>query len=868
MTQTRTTCPYCGVGCGVLASVHDGEVSVQGDDAHPANFGRLCVKGAALGETTGLAGRLLHPQLDGQQVSWPQALSAAGERLRAIIAEHGPQAVAFYASGQLLTEDYYAANKLMKGFIGAGNIDTNSRLCMSSAVTGYKRAFGADVVPCSYEDVECSDLVVLVGSNAAWAHPVLYQRLVQAKLNNSQMKVVVIDPRRTATCDIADRHLAIAPGTDAGLFVGLLQAIAETGKVETAFADADVALDRAAEWTVTRVADFCGLTEVDVQAFYQDFMAAPRAITLYTMGINQSSSGSDKCNAIINVHLASGKFGRAGCGPFSLTGQPNAMGGREVGGLATMLAAHMNFEPADLARVARFWGTERLAQTPGLMAVDLFSAIGRGEVKAVWIMGTNPAVSLPDSHAVSLALAACPLVIVSEVAAETDTSRYAHVRFPALGWGEKNGTVTNSERRISRQRAFLPAPGEAKADWWIIAQLAKQLGFAAAFGWQHPHEVFSEHAALSGFENDGQRAFDISGLSALTREQWDALEPVRWPVSRRENTWDLQRGWRGDGQLRMVPVTPQGMQARPEPLYPLILNSGRIRDQWHTMTRTGDVPRLMQHIPQPIVEIAPQDAVRFGLNDGELARISSPRGVMVARAVVSDSQRPGSLFTPMHWNDCYSRQGKINSLVDAVVDPHSGQPESKQTAVRIAPWQPRWQGELYSRSPVDLPPHLHWWRKAVPGLHHLTVCGERTIQSELLAWCQRYGWQIQVASLGETWHLLAWEQGQLMLGFWSSRTLPELDSALIEGAFNLAPQTLIERHALLGGRDLARPAVGKIVCSCFSVGEKTIAEAIEKQGCSTPGELGKMLKCGTNCGSCIPELKALLACAQPKVMIS
>ncbi|MEX3020937.1 molybdopterin-dependent oxidoreductase [Kluyvera sp. STS39-E] len=868
MSETRTTCPYCGVGCGVLASVSDGAVSVQGDAAHPANFGRLCVKGSSLAETTGLAGRLLHPRLDGELVSWSQALTAAGTRLQAIIAEHGPQAVAFYASGQLLTEDYYAANKLMKGFIGAGNIDTNSRLCMSSAVTGYKRAFGADVVPCSYQDVECSDLVVLVGSNAAWAHPVLYQRLVQAKLQNPQMKVVVIDPRRTATCDIADQHLAIAPGTDAGLFVGLLRAIAQTGVAETDFTDADDALAQAKRWTVAKVADFCGLPAAQVQAFYQDFIAAPRAVTLYTMGINQSSSGSDKCNAIINVHLACGKYGRAGCGPFSLTGQPNAMGGREVGGLATMLAAHMNFEPDDLARVARFWGTERLAQTPGLMAVELFAAIGRGEVKAVWIMGTNPAVSLPDSHAVSRALAACPLVIVSEVTADTETSRYAHIRFPALSWGEKNGTVTNSERRISRQRAFLPAPGEARADWWIIAQVAKKLGFAAAFGWQHPHEVFSEHAALSGFENAGQRAFDISGLSALSREQWDALEPICWPVTNGAKPLDLRRGWHADGRLRMVPVTPQNMQARPDPLYPLILNSGRIRDQWHTMTRTGDVPRLMQHIAQPIVEVAPQDATRFSLHHGALARVGSPRGVMVARVVVTDSQRPGSLFAPMHWNDCFARQGKINSLVESVVDPYSGQPESKQTAVRIAPWQPRFQGELYSRSPVRLPAHVHWWRKATLGLHHLTLGGDRPIEADLLAWCHQHGWQIQTASLGETWHLLAWEEERLMLGFWSSRALPEIDEALILRAFNAAPQTLIERHGLLSGRDLARPSVGKIVCSCFSVGEKTIADAIEKQGCLTTAALGRTLKCGTNCGSCIPELKALLACAERKTMIS
>ncbi|VTM11021.1 Nitrate reductase [Raoultella terrigena] len=310
------------------------------------------------------------------------------------------------------------------------------------------------MVPCSYEDVENSDLVVLVGSNAAWAHPVLYQRLVQAKRDNPQLRVVVIDPRRTATCDIADAHLALAPGSDGGLFVGLLNAIAGDGPLAGDFSDQQQALAAAQMWDVSTVAEFCGLEPQQVADFYRDFIAAPRAVTLYTMGINQSASGSDKCNAIINVHLASGKYGRPGCGPFSLTGQPNAMGGREVGGLATMLAAHMNFEPQDLHRLSRFWGTERLAQTPGLTAVDLFAAIGRGEVKAVWIMGTNPVVSLPDSHAVSQALAACPLVIVSDVAADTDTGRFAHIRFPALAWGEKNGTVTNSERRISASAAF------------------------------------------------------------------------------------------------------------------------------------------------------------------------------------------------------------------------------------------------------------------------------------------------------------------------------------------------------------------------------------------------------------------------------
>ncbi|MEO3988420.1 nitrate reductase [Pseudocitrobacter cyperus] len=857
MSETRTTCPYCGVGCGVIAREDEGKVSVRGDDAHPANFGRLCVKGAALGETTGLTGRLLYPEVAGARVSWEVATAETGARLRAIIDEYGPQAVAFYASGQLLTEDYYAANKLMKGFIGAANIDTNSRLCMSSAVTGYKRALGGDVVPCSYEDVENSDLVILVGSNAAWAHPVLYQRLVKAKQANAKMRVVVIDPRRTATCDIADQHLAIAPGSDAGLFVGLLRAIAQQRDVAT-FTDGAAALAAAQPWNIARVAAFCGLTEQEVAEFYAAFIAAPRAITLYTMGINQSASGSDKCNAIINVHLASGKFARPGCGPFSLTGQPNAMGGREVGGLATMLAAHMNFEPDDLARVARFWGTERLAQTPGLMAVDLFAAIGRGEVKAVWIMGTNPAVSLPDSHAVSQALAACPLVIVSEVAEDTETSRFAHIRFPALSWGEKNGTVTNSERRISRQRAFLPAPGEAKGDWWIIAQVAKALGYGDAFRWQHPHEVFCEHAALSGFENQGQRAFDISGLANLSRQAWDNLMPVRWPVCSTDKEWELTRGWRADGQLRMVPVRPQSTRARTGPLYPLLLNSGRIRDQWHTMTRTGTVARLMQHIDQPIVEVSPGDAAHFQLREGGLARITSLNGMMVAKVVIHAGQRQGSLFVPMHWNACFARLGKVNALVAAQTDPDSGQPESKQVAVRIAPWQPAWQGEIISREAVILPRHVQWWRKATDRLHHLTVCGDKRINDDLLALCQQRGWQAQIAQAGALWHLLAWEEGRLMLGMWSGPTLPAVDLALIRAAFSDGPQTAAERHALLSGHENGRPAQGRIVCSCFGVGEMRIQEAIAG-GCRSVEALGLKLKCGTNCGSCVPELKGMLS---------
>ncbi|MFP2513795.1 nitrate reductase [Buttiauxella agrestis] len=853
----RSTCPYCGVGCGVeVRQTESRGFEISGDKQHPANFGRLCVKGAALGETLGLEGRLLYPEINGERVAWEAALDETAHRLQAIIDEFGPKAVAFYASGQLLTEDYYAANKLMKGFIGAGNIDTNSRLCMSSAVVGYKRAFGADFVPCSYEDLEQTDLVILVGSNAAWAHPVLYQRLMQAKQQRPNMKVVVIDPRRTATCDIADLHLALRPGSDAALFVGLLNHL-QPSFAETTFDGQTAALDIAANWTLEKTADFCQLESADVQTFWRWFAQANRAMTLYTMGINQSSSGSDKCNAIINVHLASGKIGRAGCGPFSLTGQPNAMGGREVGGLANQLACHMNFEPADIARVGRFWGSERIAETPGLMAVELFEAVGRGEVKAVWIMGTNPLVSLPDSSHVAQALAKCPLVIVSEVVSETDTSRFATVKFPALAWGEKNGTVTNSERRISRQRAFLPAPGEARADWWMVAQIAQRLGYREAFQWQHPHQIFSEHAALSGYENNGTRAFDISGLANLSRVQYDALEPVRWPVTGQEHP--PFKSWHPNGKFQLLPVEPALPQASADHTYPLILNSGRIRDQWHTMTRTGNVPRLMQHMKMPLLEIHPRDAKRYGVTNSGLVRVASRSGGMVAKAWVSENQLPGNVFVPMHWNQQFARKGQINSLVKSVCDPHSGQPESKQTAVRIQRWQPGWCGEIFAREDIVFAQEIQWWKQASPGVTHFLCAADTHASAWIEALAAGRGWQLQTASGdGEFYHVLAWQYGELQLAFYSANAWPQIATAAVVNAFEQAPKTAADRHRLLAGKAPGAHAdAGATVCSCFGVGEKTILAAIAG-GCQSVAQLGEKLRCGTNCGSCIPELKALL----------
>ncbi|MEC7119934.1 MAG: molybdopterin-dependent oxidoreductase, partial [Pseudomonadota bacterium] len=527
----KTTCAYCGVGCGVLAEIDSTQtgaqqaLTIKGDPEHPANFGRLCVKGSALGETVRPEGRLLHPSIGGVRADWDQATTYIADQLHTIVEAHGAEAVAFYVSGQLLTEDYYVVNKLAKGYLGTGNVDTNSRLCMSSAVAGHKRAFGSDTVPNSYEDFEQADLLVLVGSNTAWCHPILFQRIKAAKAQNPNLKIVNIDPRATATNEIADLHLPIKSGTDVLLFNYLLVQLADqyaldhdyirqyTDGIESALeiARADVAQGE--------VAARLGLGQDDLAQFCQWFIDTPKAMTLFSMGVNQSGQGTDKVNAIINAHLATGRIGKVGAGPFSLTGQPNAMGGREVGGLSNMLAAHLDIaNPAHRDLVQTFWQSPTIITEQGLKAVELFDAVAAGTIKAIWIMATNPIVSLPNADLVKQALADCPLVIVSEVMADTDCTRVADVLLPAMGWSEKDGTVTNSERRISRQRAVLPAAGEARPDWWALAQVAQKMGFVG-FDYQHPHDVFVEHAALSAYQNtDDQvrRDFHIGALAKLS----------------------------------------------------------------------------------------------------------------------------------------------------------------------------------------------------------------------------------------------------------------------------------------------------------------------------------------------------------------
>ncbi len=880
LKTTKTICPYCGVGCGVLASVDEaGIVSVAGDTEHPANLGQLCSKGSALGETVGLDGRLLYPEVNGEQVDWNHALSLVADTFSETIQKHGADSVAFYISGQLLTEDYYLANKLMKGFIGSANIDTNSRLCMSSTVSGYKRAFGSDSVPCCYEDLERAKLIVLTGSNAAWCHPVLFQRINQAKRENPDLMVVVIDPRRTPTCDIADLHLPLKSGSDAILFNGLLSYLHQKSEANSLYIEnftqgMQAALDAAIESspTAASVAKACELDESAVAEFYRLFARTERVVSVFSQGVNQSSSGTDKVNAIINCHLLTGRIGRPGMGPFSFTGQVNAMGGREVGGLSNQLAAHMDIDDAshrDL--VQRFWHAPVIAEKSGLKAVELFDAISDGKIKAVWIMCTNPVVSLPDADKVKAALKACDFVVVSECVQKTDTTLVADVLLPALTWGEKDGTVTNSERRISRQRPFLHAPGEAKSDAWIIAQVAQKMGFGAAFEYENSADIFREHAALSGFENCDERDFDISGLSALSHSEYDELKPIQWPVKKAgqgtARMFTDGRFFTSNRKAKFIAIEPRPPVNKTDESYPFILNSGRTRDQWHTMTRTGKAPRLTEHSPEPYVEIHPDTAQAAGTQEGELMRVSSRFGEVIVRVRLSDGIQPRTVFIPMHWNGQYSSSGRVGSVVNPVVDPVSGQPEFKHTPVQITPYQPAWHGFLLSRRQLELPGATYWARATGEGFYRYELAGEQApgdwaacarqwlcTSNDDVNWVE----YLDVAARHYRGARLVDNRVESCIFIAPSHELPS--RSWLGGLFIQGELASDERKNLLTGRPpVGQVDVGRIVCACFGVGVNTVVDAIVKQKLTTPEMIGEVLKAGTNCGSCVPELKALIS---------
>jgi assimilatory nitrate reductase catalytic subunit len=877
-SSVRTTCPYCGVGCGVVALPDGvGGATVSGDKDHPANFGRLCSKGSALGETLGHGTRLLYPQIGNIRVNWDQAIAHTASELARVREKYGPEAIAFYLSGQLLTEDYYAANKLAKGFIGTPHVDTNSRLCMASSVAGHKRAFGADVVPGNYEDLDAADLVVLVGSNTAWCHPVLYLRIQKARQTRGT-KVINIDPRRTATSEGSDLQLSLTSGSDTCLWNGLLVYLADNGLINAGYIsdhtegfDEALTIARERAGSASKVALHTGLSASDVTAFFEMWASTPRVVTCYSQGVNQSIQGTDKVNAIINCHLATGRIGRPGCGPFSLTGQPNAMGGREVGGLANMLAAHMGFSAPERDVVQRFWKAPNLVTGEGLKAVDMFDAIDQGRIKALWIMGTNPAVSMPRADAVRAALSKLDFLAVSEVVHSNDTLPAATVRLPAHSWGEKSGTVTNSERRISRQRPFLEPAGEARADWWIISRVAEHLGWGNAFAYRSAGEIFSEHASLSGFENNGARVFNIAGLANLTSAEYDALQPIQWPVLK--STTGTDRFFSDGnfatptGRAKFVAVARSLDRAATSDAWPMLLNTGRIRDQWHTMTRTGLVPRLSSHISEPFAEINPSDASRLGIAPNSLVRIETVYGNAVVKASVTPSVASGTLFVPIHWSGMNSSAGRAGSLVHSVVDPVSGQPDLKATPARVTAVDAAYHGYLLTTH--DQPPEalqsidcVYWAQAVVPNgyLYTFAIDGPGDVARSITNRCLSGPPQISFAD-NETG---VYRCAQIADGRVEAIALLDRQPNASPGAWlqsvllrdTLAPH---ERRALLaGGLPDTAADNSPVVCVCNQVSTNEIARTIAA-GCLSSEAVGRACHAGTNCGSCLPEINRMLA---------
>lgn len=871
MSPVKTTCPYCGVGCGVVASLKpDGAVSITGDAEHPANYGRLCSKGSALGETLSVDDRLLYPEIGGNRATWPEALDLVANTFADTIAAYGADSVALYVSGQILTEDYYAANKLVKGFFGTANIDTNSRLCMASSVAGHKRAFGSDTVPGCYEDLECADLVVLVGSNLAWCHPVLFQRLAAAKETRGT-KVVVIDPRQTATSELADLHLALAAGSDVALFNGLLAHLVGTPAFDAAYVskhtagfDEAIAVARAA--SLDQVVGITGLRKADVIAFYELFAGIERAVTVYSQGVNQSVAGTDKVNAVINCHLATGRIGRPGMGPFSVTGQPNAMGGRETGGLANMLAAHMELaDPAHRAIVQGFWNSPRIADRPGLKAVDLFRAVADGRIKAVWIMATNPVDSMPEADAVREALRACPFVVVSDVTRDSDTVAVADIVLPALAWGEKDGTVTNSERRISRQRAFLRVPGEARADWWQIAEVAARMGWGEHFAWRSAADIFDEYARLTDVANNGVRDLDLGDVAELSQAEYDRLGPFQWPRGRKRLFGD-GGFYTPDRRARFVATRFRPLAEAPSEAYPFVLNTGRVRDQWHTMTRTGKAARLMGHIGEPFIELNPSDAAQRGIAPATIVEVASRHGRALLRAVVTPRQRPGTIFAPIHWSEQYASCARVDALVSGHVDPISGQPELKGMPVSVSPIALGWYAVAFSLVRPDV----------------------RALKAEYWALGRSGGgWKLEMAGReapadwDEFLHdLLLLKIGQETTSYVdASRKVARfvvVEEDVFTGALFAAPEPVNASRswlsASLGGevqgagdalRFLAgRPGAveadkGAVVCACFNVGSNEIASAIAA-GWRDVAAVGVATSAGTNCGSCRSEIGRMI----------
>ncbi|WP_347564621.1 nitrate reductase [Alteromonas sp. 5E99-2] len=873
-----TTCAYCGVGCGVDVYLsQDGTpVSLEGTKEHPANYGRLCVKGTHLLDTVSTSdkesGRLHSPKVNGEICSWSDATDTVAEKLSSIIKKHGPDAVAFYVSGQLLTEDYYIANKLMKGYIGSANIDTNSRLCMSSAVAGYKRAFGEDVVPCDYEDLGLTDMLVLVGSNAAWTHPVLFQRVERAKKQRPNLKIVVIDPRKTASVSLANLHLPIKPGSDGAIFNGLLHFIEKNDALDRNFIAKhtegfESALAEAEQWTIEKTALFCDLPESDLACFYQWFCENQRVITFYSMGINQSGSGVDKCNSIINCHLATGRLLKPGAGPFSITGQPNAMGGREVGGLANQLAAHLDIEnPEHREKVQSFWQSPTLCDKQGAKAVDMFDDIASGKIKAVWVMATNPAVSLPNLNAIKDALSKCECVIVSDCVSKNDTIEFADIVLPATGWSEKDGTVTNSERRISRQRGIMKPFGNARHDWDIMCDVATKMGFDG-FDFNHQSEVFDEWARMTASVNKDSMQLNLAPLVGLSLQEYNQLSPVQWPFNKNGESvrpFENKRFSTPSGKAKFIAITPRLPKLDTSEAYPFVMNSGRMRDQWHTMTRTGRASALSQHTPFSILQLHSSTASEKNIRNGDIVVAKSEFGEAQAYAQITDSVREDGCFMPIHFNKQFSSSASVSALYSSVADPISGQPESKQVPVSLTKAMYKQYVSVFSN--VGISTDAAFWVKA---LRQNSFHYEMALNDEIFS---LHGWsQSQTRdydSLQGEW--ISASQGNAQVSIlmkdkkllWASFlfTDREAQQALPADWVNECFEKVLDFStvtSLLQAKPDDSFLKGRLICSCFKVHEKDIEEAVIA-GANTVTALGDTLKCGTNCGSCKSELQQII----------
>ena len=693
--QFKTTCSYCGVGCGmVVKKDRKGRISVEGDKNYPVNKGMLCSKGMNLHYSMqDQSDRLLYPEMrysrnhPYQRVSWDDAMRRAGAVFKSIIQTYGPDSVGFYVSGQCLTEEYYVANKLVKGFLGTNNIDTNSRLCMSTAVAGYTKMLGEDSVPVSYEDIELSDCMLIAGANPAWCHPILFRRMEAHKQQNPNVKIVVVDPRRTQTCDLADLHLQITPGTDIYLSNAIARVLIENGEVDYEFIsqhteDFEKYRNSVFKITVEEAAIACDVSEKDIRLAASYIASSKGFLTLWAMGLNQSVIGVNKNIALISLNLITGHIGKPGSGPFSLTGQPNAMGGREVGGLATMLAAHRSYlNPQHRKEVAEFWSVPSISEKPGLTATEMVEALERGDLKAVWIICTNPLVSLPDARRAEEALKRARFVVVQDISRKSDTIELADLILPAAGHFEKEGTMTNSERRISYLSKVIDAPGEALPDAEIICRFAKEMGFHG-FDFESPSEIFDEHARLTNGTN-----LDISGLNyEYLKERGTAQWPFRYGSnSGTERLFTDKNFFTPSRKAKFYPLdNPANQSETVTPDFPLILTTGRIRDQWHSMTKTGKVNKLRQHIAKPFLEIHPHDAITRKINDGDLVEIENFRGSVRVTAKITEDIKKGVVFLPMHWGKLLKNDSaRANNLTNQLVDPISKEPDFKFAAVEV-----------------------------------------------------------------------------------------------------------------------------------------------------------------------------------------